>query len=40
VFGYLVETHCSVPILLVAALLVAGGLMGILLPDTTGKALA
>lgn len=39
VFGYLVESHCSIPILTVAGLLIAGGLMGLLLPNTTGKAL-
>lgn len=39
VFGYLVETHCSVPILMVAALLIGGGFMGLLLPNTTRKAL-
>ncbi len=38
-FGYLVEANCVVPILSVAALLVAGGLAGLLLPNTTGKAL-
>merc|ERR1712098_81012 len=37
VFGYLVETHCAIPILLVAALLVGGGLLGLTLPNTTKK---
>lgn len=39
-FGYLVESHCAVPILTVAALLVSGGLFGLLLPNTTKKPLA
>ncbi len=40
VFGYLVETNCAVPILSVAALLIAGGLSGLALPNTTRTALA
>jgi len=39
-FGYLVETHCAVPIILVAVLLVGGGLLSVLLPNTTQKPLA
>ncbi len=39
-FGYLVETNCAIPILLVASLLVTGGLAGLLLPNTTGMPLA
>ena len=39
VFGYFVETSCAVPIFAVATLLVGGGLMGLLLPNTTKKAL-
>ena len=35
VFGYLVETNCAIPILSVAALLISGGLVGLLLPNTT-----
>lgn len=34
-FGYLVETNCAVPILMVAALLISGGLAGLALPNTT-----
>jgi len=39
VFGYLVESHCAIPILMVASLLVGGGLLSILLPNTTKKPL-
>eukprot|EP00092_Neocalanus_flemingeri_P032628 GFUD01035489.1.p1 GENE.GFUD01035489.1~~GFUD01035489.1.p1 ORF type:complete len:574 (-),score=164.16 GFUD01035489.1:136-1857(-) len=39
VFGYLVESHCAVPILTVAGLLIGGGFMGLLLPNTTQKPL-
>lgn len=39
-FGYLVESYCAVPILLVAVLLVGGGLLSVLLPNTTRKPLA
>jgi len=39
VFGYLVESHCAIPILLVAGLLIGGGMMGIALPNTTKKPL-
>lgn len=38
-FGYLVDTTCVVPMLLVAGLLVCGGLSGLLLPNTTRVAL-
>jgi len=38
-FGYLVETHCAIPILLVAGLLIGGGLLGLTLPNTTRKPL-
>ena len=38
-FGYLVETNCAVPILLVSTLLIAGGLAGLLLPNTTREPL-
>ena len=40
VFGYLVEVNCAIPILSVAALLIVGGLAGLLLPNTTRTALA
>merc|ERR1712083_134627 len=39
VFGYLVESHCAIPILMVAGLLIGGGMMGIALPNTTKKPL-
>lgn len=39
VFGYLVESHCATPILMVATLLIGGGLLGTLLPNTTKKPL-
>lgn len=39
VFGYFVDTHCAVPIMAVAVLLVFGGLCGLLLPNTTQKPL-
>jgi len=38
-FGYLVEASCAVPIFMVAALLLGGGLLCILLPNTTNKPL-
>lgn len=34
VFGQLVESNCTVPILLVSVLLLAGGLVALLLPQT------
>lgn len=40
VFGYFIEVSCAIPILLVAALLLSGGLLGIKLPNTTNTALA
>ncbi len=40
VFGYLVEVNCAIPILSVAALLIVGGLAGLLLPNTTRTELA
>jgi len=39
VFGYLVESHCATPILMVAGLLIGGGMLGVLLPNTTKKPL-
>jgi len=39
VFGYLVESHCATPILMVAGLLFGGGLLGLTLPNTTKKPL-
>lgn len=39
-FGYLVDTNCAVPILLVAGLLISGGLVSLLLPNTTKTPLA
>ena len=39
-FGYLVDTSCAIPILSVAALLISGGLAGLLLPNTTQTPLA
>lgn len=39
VFGYLITVSCAVPILSVAVLLVSGGLVGLLLPNTTNTAL-
>lgn len=35
VFGYLVESNCAIPILSVAILLMSGGLLGLLLPNTS-----
>lgn len=40
VFGYLINLNCAVPILSVAVLLISGGLVGLLLPNTTRTALA
>jgi len=39
VFGQLLETMCAVPILMVAGLLIGGGFLGLLLPNTTKTAL-
>jgi len=39
VFGYLVEVNCAIPIVSVAVLLAAGGLLSFLLPNTTKKPL-
>ncbi|KAG0720764.1 Synaptic vesicle glycoprotein 2A [Chionoecetes opilio] len=38
-FGYLVDVYCAVPMLLVAALLIFGGVLGLVLPNTTRTAL-
>jgi len=38
-FGFLVDVACAVPILLVAVLLIGGGLLGLLLPNTTREPL-
>ena len=40
VFGYFIEVSCAVPILMVAVLLVSGGLLSIKLPNTSQKPLA
>ena len=40
IFGYFIELSCAVPILMVAVLLVSGGLLSIKLPSTSGTALA
>ena len=34
-FGALITTHCAIPILLIAAILLVGGLMVYFLPNTT-----
>ncbi|XP_019617403.1 PREDICTED: synaptic vesicle glycoprotein 2C-like [Branchiostoma belcheri] len=39
VFGLLVDTHCAIPLLMVASLLVIGGLAAIKLPNTKGTEL-
>ena len=38
-FGYLVESNCAIPLVSVSALLISGGLLGILLPNTTRQSL-
>ena len=38
-FGYLLEVNCAVPIVIVASLLITGGITGIFVPNTTGIAL-
>ncbi|XP_065572428.1 synaptic vesicle glycoprotein 2C-like isoform X1 [Artemia franciscana] len=38
-FGFLVDVACAVPIILVAVLLIGGGLLGLLLPNTTREPL-
>jgi len=40
VFGSLIETSCAIPILMVASLLLSGGLLSIKLPNTSNAALA
>ncbi|TRY68645.1 hypothetical protein TCAL_07687 [Tigriopus californicus] len=40
IFGYFLETNCAIPVLAVAILLVSGGLVSILLPNTTKTPLA
>lgn len=40
VFGKLVDTNCAVPVLLVSALLLTGGLVALLLPQTKQTELA
>ena len=39
VFGFAIDVNCAIPILSVASLLVSGGLVGLLLPNTTRRAL-
>lgn len=39
VFGQLVDVHCSIPLLMVASLLVAGGLSVLKLPRTDENSL-
>lgn len=39
VFGQLVDSHCAVPVLLVSALLLTGGLAALRLPHTRQTAL-
>jgi len=34
IFGKLVDTNCAVPVLMVSALLLTGGLVALLLPQT------
>lgn len=38
-FGYFVDVHCAVPMFMVAFLLIAGGSLGFLLPNTTRASL-
>ena len=40
IFGYFIELSCAVPILMVAVLLISGGLLSIKLPSTSRTALA
>lgn len=40
VFGYLIEINCAIPILMVAFLLLSGGLVSLRLPNTTNTPLA
>lgn len=39
VFGSLIDVYCAVPMFMVACLLIVGGIMGLLLPNTTRVAL-
>ena len=38
-FGYLLDINCAVPIIIVAALMITGGITGLFVPNTTGIAL-
>ena len=38
-FGYLIDVNCAVPIILVASLLISGGITGLFIPNTTGTVL-
>jgi len=38
-FAYLVDVNCAIPLVLIAALLGAGGLLSLILPNTTNKPL-
>ncbi|XP_045111770.1 synaptic vesicle glycoprotein 2B-like isoform X2 [Portunus trituberculatus] len=38
-FGYFVDLYCAIPLLLVAAFLIFGGFLGLVLPNTTRTAL-
>lgn len=40
IFGYFIEVSCAVPVLMVAVLLISGGLTSLKLPNTTQTALA
>ena len=36
IFGLLVDVHCAIPMILVASLMLFGGLVSIKLPNTVG----
>ena len=38
-FGYLLDVNCAVPIIIVSALMITGGITGLFVPNTTGIAL-
>ena len=38
-FGYLLEVNCAIPIVVVASLMITGGITGLFVPNTTGIAL-
>ena len=38
-FGMFLDVNCAIPLILVASLMISGGITGLFLPNTTGIAL-